>query len=117
MSLASMWVSPGDPVDLFTYNHKMTCETRLTLRHQRCLDRPIAVEYLICMFGNEECYTKGIMRLDFGGSLFEKHLVLEMIFGCIPASVELAGLALAAGMLTDILAGIYSAVRHDSISD
>jgi peptide/nickel transport system permease protein len=117
ISFAIMRFSPGDPVDLLTFNPKMTRAAREALRHQLCLDRPVAEQYIIWMFGNEECDTKGIIRLDFGDSLFEKRPVLDMIVERIPATVELTGLALAVGMLIGVSAGIYSAVKHGSLFD
>jgi peptide/nickel transport system permease protein len=117
ISFALMRLSPGDPVDLLTFNPKMTRAAREALRHQLCLDRPVAEQYIIWMFGNDECDTKGIIRLDFGDSLYEKRPVLSMIAERIPATVELTGLALAVGMLIGVSAGIYSAVKHGSLFD
>jgi len=117
ISFSLMRLSPGDPVDLLTFNPKMTRAAREQLRHQLCLDRPIAEQYIIWMFGNSECDTKGLIRLDFGDSLYEKRPVLDMIIERIPATVELTGLALAVGMLIGVSAGIYSAVQQGSIFD
>lgn len=117
ISFSLMRLSPGDPVDLLTFDPKMTRAARETLRHQLCLDRPVTEQYIIWMFGSDECDTKGIIRLDFGDSLYEKRPVLEMIAERIPATVELTGLALAVGMLIGVSAGIYSAVKHGSLFD
>jgi len=117
ISFALMRLSPGDPVDMMTFNPKMTRQARETLRHQLCLDRPLAEQYIIWMFGNEECDTSGIMRLDFGDSLYDKRPVIEMIAERIPATVELTGLALAVGLLVGVSAGIYSAVKQGTWFD
>jgi peptide/nickel transport system permease protein len=117
ISFALMRLSPGDPVDLLTFDPKMTPTARETLRRQLCLDRPVVEQYMIWMFGNAECDTKGIIRLDFGDSLYEKRPVLDMIVERIPATVELTGLALAFGMLIGVSVGIYSAVKQGTMAD
>ena len=117
ISFSLMRLSPGDPVDLLTFNPKMTPAVREQLRRQLCLDRPVVEQYIIWMFGNEECRTIVIVRLDFGDSLYEKRPVIDMIAERIPATVELTGLALAVGMLIGVSAGIYSAVRQGSWFD
>jgi peptide/nickel transport system permease protein len=117
ITFSIMRLSPGDPVDMLTFDPKMTRAARETLRHQLCLDRSIVEQYVIWMFGNEECGTDGIIRLDFGDSLYEKRPVLEMIVERIPATIELTGLALVVGLLIGVSAGIYSAVRQGSLFD
>jgi peptide/nickel transport system permease protein len=117
ISFVIMRLSPGDPIDLMTFNPKMTRTAREQLRHQLCLDRPIIEQYIIWMFGNTECDTNGIIRLDFGDSLYDKRPVLEMIIERIPATLELTGLALAVGLLIGVSAGIYSAFNQGSLFD
>jgi peptide/nickel transport system permease protein len=117
ISFSLMRLSPGDPVDLLTFNPKMTAAAREQLRHQLCLDRPLVQQYIIWLFGNSECRTDGIFRLDFGNSLYEKRPVIDMIAERIPATVELTGLALAVGLLVGVSAGIYSAVKQGSWFD
>ncbi len=117
ISFAIMRLSPGDPVDLMTFDPKMTRAARETLRSQLCLDRNLVEQYMIWMFGNEDCNTRGIIRLDFGKSLYESRPVLDMIAERIPATVELTGLALVVGLLVGVSAGIYSAVKHGSLFD
>jgi len=117
ITFSIMRLSPGDPVDMLTFDPKMTRAARETLRHQLCLDRSIVEQYMIWMFGNEDCGTDGIIRMDFGNSLYEKRPVLDMILERIPATVELTGLALIVGLLVGVSAGIYSAVKHGSLFD
>ncbi len=117
ISFSLMRLSPGDPVDLLTFNPKMTPAVREQLRRQLCLDRPVVEQYIIWLFGNSECKTGGLLRLDFGNSLYEKRPVIEMIAERIPATLELTGLALAVGLLVGVSAGIYSAVKQGSWFD
>lgn len=117
ISFSLMRLSPGDPVDLLTFNPKMTPAVREQLRRQLCLDRPVVEQYIIWLFGNSECRTGGLLRLDFGNSLYEKRPVIEMIAERIPATMELTGLALVVGLLVGVSAGIYSAVKQGSWFD
>lgn len=117
ISFALTRLAPGDPILLMTFDPNMTRSAREELRHQLCLDRPFVEQYFIWMFGSEECDTGGLLRGDFGDSLYEKRPVLDMIAERIPATIELTGTALVIGMLIGVSVGILSAVKRGSLFD
>lgn len=110
-------LAPGDPVLMMTFDPNMTLKARELLRHELCLDRSIPAQYFIWLIGNEECNTKGIIRGDFGNSLYNNRPALDMIMEKVPATLELTGTALAMGLLIGVGIGIYSAVRHGGAFD
>lgn len=117
ISFLLMRLAPGDPVLLMTFDPTMTREDRITLRRQLCLDRPLMEQYLIWMFGDEDCNTRGIIRGDFGDSFYTSRPVLDMIAERIPATLELTGTALALGLFIGVSVGILSAVKRGSLFD
>jgi peptide/nickel transport system permease protein len=111
-----------------TFDPKIKQETRDKIRHQLGLDRPIAVQYLIWLTGNdwlqwfgeevEDKYiTRGVLRLDFGKSYIEKRPATEMIVERIPATLTLNIAALIISYLFGLPVGVYSAVRQNGVFD
>ena len=117
ISFALTRLAPGDPVQLMTFDPKMTVKSREILRHQLCLDRSAVEQYFIWLLGNEECNTRGLIRGDFGDSLYDKRPALDMILERVPATLELTGTALLIGIVIGLGIGISSAVRHGTFFD
>jgi peptide/nickel transport system permease protein len=121
-------LAPGDPVAQMTFDPKIKAETREKMRHQLGLDRPIAVQYVIWLTGNdwlrwfgeeiEDKYiTRGVLRLDFGRSYIEKRPATKMIMERVPATVTLNIAALLISYLIGLPVGVYSAVKQNGTFD
>ncbi len=112
LSYFIMWAAPGDPVDIMTFSPGVKAEDRLALAQSLCLDRTFVEQYLIWMFGNEECSTGGLIRGDFGKSFRNGRPVLDLIVERVPATVELTVWALAIGVVLGLAIGVASAIWH-----
>lgn len=120
ISFAIMKAAPGDPVQLLTFaDPNSTAEDRARLARQLCLDRSLPEQYLIWLVGDftGECRQRGLLRGDFGTSIYDRRPVLEMIVERLPATLELTGIALAIGAVIGVTVGVLSAVRRGSLFD
>ncbi len=79
------------------------------MRHQLGLDQPIAVQ-----FGT---WLWGVLRLDFGTSLWTGEPVIEEVLIRLPLSLEVAILATIVSVLLAIPLGMLAAVRQDTWVD
>ena len=79
------------------------------MRHQLGLDQPIAVQ-----FGQ---WLWGVLRLDFGTSLWTGQPVIEEVLIRLPLSLEVAILATMVSVLIAIPLGMVAAVRQDTWTD
>jgi peptide/nickel transport system permease protein len=121
-------LAPGDPVMQMTFDPKIKPETRAKMRRQLGLDKPIAVQYVVWLLGNdwmqwfgeeidERAYTRGVLRLDFGKSYLEKRPATEMVLERVPATLTLNVTALLIAYAIGLPVGIYSAVRQNGPFD
>ena len=79
------------------------------MRHQLGLDQPLAVQ-----FGT---WLWGVLRLDFGTSLWTGQPVIEEVLIRLPLSLEVAILATIVSVLLAIPLGMLAAVRQDTWVD
>jgi len=79
------------------------------MRHQLGLDQPLAVQ-----FGT---WLWGVVRLDFGTSLWTGQPVIEEVLIRLPLSLEVAILATIVSVLLAIPLGMLAAVRQDTWVD
>jgi peptide/nickel transport system permease protein len=79
------------------------------LRHELGLDQPIAAQ-----FGE---WLWGVLRLDFGKSLWTGQPVIEEVLIRLPLSLEVAILATIVSVLIAIPLGMLAAVRQDTWLD
>jgi len=79
------------------------------MRHQLGLDQPLAVQ-----FGT---WLWGVLRLDFGTSLWTGQPVIDEVFIRLPLSLEVAILATIVSVLLAIPLGMIAAVRQDTWVD
>jgi peptide/nickel transport system permease protein len=121
-------LAPGDPVLQMTFNPRIKPETREAMRRQMGLDKPVAVQYVIWLLGNdwmqalgqevdEQALTKGALRLDFGRSYLERRPATEMILERVPATVQLNIAALLISYAVGVPIGVYAAVKQNSLFD
>lgn len=100
---------PGDPAEIFLGEQRSTPELLAQVRHDMGLDRPLYVQYLD--------YMGGVLRGDFGTSLFNNQPVLAQILDALPSTLELALSALVISTILGVSLGIVSALRHNTWVD
>jgi peptide/nickel transport system permease protein len=121
-------LAPGDPVMQLTFDPKIKAETREKMRRQLGLDKPIVVQYLIWLVGNdwmqwfgaeihEKALTRGVLRLDFGKSYLEKRPATKMILERVPATIQLNIAALLISYAVGLPVGVYSAIKQNGVFD
>ena len=107
-----MRVIPGDVTLLILggdQTGRIDPQQLAAMRHQLGLDQPIAVQ-----FGT---WLWGVLRLDFGKSLWTGQPVIEEVLIRLPLSLEVAILATIVSVLLAIPLGMIAAVRQDSWVD
>ena len=99
---------PGDPVGLAA-GPQATVEIREALRKQFGLDQPLPVQYAT--------YITGILRGDWGQSLYTRRGVIDSLRVYFPATLELtlAAVILATGV--GVPAGVISAMYRNRLPD
>jgi peptide/nickel transport system permease protein len=126
ISFMLMLATPGDPVDLITFNPSATPESTARLRRQLGLDQPPLLQYAYWLIGNDWTMVdldgdgrvdasgtrRGFLRGDLGNSLLQKRPVLELIAERVPATLQLTFTALLVGYAVGIPIGVFSAVNH-----
>jgi peptide/nickel transport system permease protein len=111
LSLLTFTVSrllPGDPVGLAA-GPQSTPEIREQLRRDFGLDQPLPVQYVN--------YVAGLLRGDWGQSLYSRRLVADDLRIFFPATLELTAVAILFAAALGIPAGIVSAVYRDRLPD
>ncbi len=98
----------GDPIRANYNVQELTQDQIVELRERMGLDEPFYVQY-----GH---WLQAVARGDFGLSYRQRLPVMQLILERVPATVELASLALLAGTLLGIALGVWSAVRPRSVS-
>jgi peptide/nickel transport system permease protein len=121
----------GDPLASFGGRRRIRSADRERLTRQLGLDKPIAVQYLIWLVGNdwmtvdldgdgtpdEYGTRKGIVRGDFGTSFMEKRPVLEIISERFTNTMILMLTTEVVVIIFSLIIGIYSAIRQYSVID
>jgi peptide/nickel transport system permease protein len=98
----------GDPVQLLL-SIEAKAEDAAILRTSLGLDRPLHIQYFI--------FLKGLLRLDFGNSLFIREPALQLVLERFPATIELTLAGMLAAVLISIPLGVIAAVRRYSLLD
>lgn len=140
-----MFLAPGNPAAQLGFDPELTVQQRRAMadamgvndpfhiQYARWLlgDAPIAVGPVTLWAGRElplfdrrgnqidtvQGTSGGVIRLDFGKSIVSKKPVMEIIWGVLPATLELGWLALAIGLVIGIPVGVYAAVKQGSLFD
>ncbi|HKS91325.1 MAG TPA: ABC transporter permease [Tepidiformaceae bacterium] len=99
----------GDPVQMMLPPEQTTPEQIVRLRHQLGLDRPVWVQYLR--------FLGGLASGDLGESYRYGTPVMPLITERIPATLELAGAAVAFAVVVGVPLGVLSAVKKDRAPD
>lgn len=99
---------PGDPAALIL-GSDATQEQLAALRTQLGLDRPLIVQYGI--------YLGDVVRLDFGQSYRLQQDSMQLVLERVPATVELAVVALTLSLAVGLPLGIAAALRANRLTD
>ena len=103
-----MRLLPGDPLIIYVAQtaelEAMPPEMLDELRKEFGLDKPIMVQYVN--------WLSGILRGDFGTSIFYREKVSRLLLERFPVTIHLGLLALIVGAIVGILAGLLAAVRR-----
>jgi peptide/nickel transport system permease protein len=102
-------LTPGDPVQIMIGDQRVEPEEIARLRAELGLDRPL-VERFFVFIGNA-------LQGNFGQSFFHRRPVIDVIAERLPATIELAVVALVIAIATAIPLGILAAVRRGSWID
>jgi peptide/nickel transport system permease protein len=85
-------------------------EEYAVVAHHWGLDKPLYVQYLV--------FVRNALRGDFGNSwLWQGYTVMSLVRDRLPATLELAGLALAISVLIALPIGVMAAVMKDTPID
>ncbi len=93
----------SDPIAVLA-GEDFTEEDRQVLARELGVDRPLVVQYL-SFLGN-------VARGDFGTSFVYNRPVLELILERLPATLEVAFMAMLIGLIIGIPLGVYSGLNH-----
>jgi len=121
----------GDPLATMGGRKVTRKEDRLRLARQLGLDKPIAVQYLYWLIGNDWAKTdmdgdgipetpgvrKGVLRGDFGLSLVNRKPVTQVIGERLPNTLLLMLTSEVLILVLALLIGIYSALNQYSVMD
>lgn len=127
-----LMMNMGDPIATMGGRRVTRSSDRERLRRQLGLDKPVAVQYLYWLIGNDwtridldgdgiaetQGKRKGVLRGDFGTSLVNRGKpVTEVIAERLPNTLLLMLVSEAVIIIGALLVGIYSALRQYSITD
>ncbi len=126
-----MMQNMGDPLATMGGRTMTRSEDRARLTRQLGLDKPIFVQYLYWLIGNDWTKTdldgdgiaetsgirKGVLRGDFGFSLVNRQPAMEIIMERLPNTLLLMLSAEVVIVFGSLLIGIYAALRQYSFVD
>jgi peptide/nickel transport system permease protein len=124
-------LAPGGPLAGHSRSRHVRPERAEMLKRQFGLDKPVAVQYVIWLIGNDwmkvdadgdgiaESYgeRRGILRGDFGFSFRTRQPVLDEILARLPNTVYLMSVTLIIVAIIAIPVGVISAVKQYSFFD
>lgn len=105
----TMRVLPGDPARLLLRDQGASPEQVAALRAQLGLDDPLPVQYLR--------YLSDVARGDLSTSFSMRRPVLDIILSRVPATVELAMVAVLLAVVIGVLAGTLAAMNAGKAID
>jgi peptide/nickel transport system permease protein len=127
--------APGGPLQFLEDDPKATSADSRRLAQLYGIDRPIFVQYIAWLAGEDwlpdnpawrsgQCLSdaekcgRGILRLDFGRSFhFKGESVIDLIVERMPATFLLAASSLVISVVVGIPAGIYAALNRGRLPD
>ncbi|MEW6094851.1 MAG: ABC transporter permease [Chloroflexota bacterium] len=126
-----MMQNMGDPLATMGGRTMTRSEDRARLTRQLGLDKPVIVQYLYWLIGNDWTkidldgdgvaetpgIRKGVLRGDFGYSLVNREPAMEVIMERLPNTLLLMLTAEVVILFGSLLIGIYAALRQYSLMD
>jgi peptide/nickel transport system permease protein len=108
---ATVRMIPGDIIDLMLSQNDISAGklSRDQLVSALGLDRPMWEQYLR--------WVGGVLRGDFGNSLWQNAPVGEFLAQRLPVTFELGLLAMIVALIVALPIGVYSAIRQDTAGD
>lgn len=124
-------LAPGGPLSGYGQSRRVPPERVAQLKRQLGLDKPLPVQYMIWLVGNDwmkvdtngdglpDAYgtRNGILRGDFGYSFRNRRPVLGEIAARVPNTIYLMSVTLVLALLLAIPIGVISAIRQYSMFD
>jgi len=124
-------LAPGGPLAGYGRTRRMKPEKREMLMRQFGLDKPLSVQYVVWLIGNDwmkvdadgdgivDSYgtRKGILRGDFGFSFRTRRPVLGEILDRLPNTIYLMSVTFVVVFILAIPIGVISAVKQYSLFD
>ena len=121
----------GDPLASFGGRRRIRSSDRERLTRQLGLDKPLAVQYVVWLVGNDwmdidmdgdglpesKGTRKGILRGDWGKSFMEKRPVTDLIAERLPNTLLLMLSCEVVIIVFSLVIGIYSALKQYSVTD
>lgn len=108
LTFALVRIVPGDPV-AYAAGPQATEEIKEKLRHEFGFDQPLPLQYFNIM--------AGLLRGDWGESLYTRRDVLGDLQTFFPATLELTAVAVIIATLLGLPAGVISAMYRDRMPD
>jgi peptide/nickel transport system permease protein len=103
-------LSPGDPIRFFVFGQRdITGEDIARLRHAYGLDKPIPLQYVDWLIA--------MLQLNFGQSFIYHQDAFQILLGRVPATLQLAVVALALQLLIGVPLGVVAALKRGTWSD
>lgn len=106
---ALLHAAPGGPLAIYLENPGVRPADLERLKVSLGLDRPVPVQYL--------AWLRGVFTGDWGFSFIDGRPVATRIVERLPATLELVGASLVAGLLAAVPAGVLSATRRGALPD
>ena len=100
-------LAPGGPASIMSMD--MTADQRAALIRRMGLDQPVPVRYV--------AWLGQAVRGDLGTSFLSNEPVAKRIGERLPATLQLAGLALGLSIVLGIPMGVMAALRRDTVTD
>jgi ABC-type dipeptide/oligopeptide/nickel transport system permease component len=122
---------PGDPVTIMLHESTVGTDAIEQMRRDLGLDQPLPLQYLYWLVGNDFVLLdsdrdgvpdtfgsrKGVLRGDFGRSIFKRAPVIDIIVDKFPRTLKLAMSVMLIAMPLGIIAGVIAAVRRETVFD
>ena len=102
-------LAPGDPVETLSGEHRLSSAAHGRMRHELGLDRPLPAQYL--------AFVAGAVSGNLGTSIYSRRPVAAELAAALPATLELAVLALLIAAVVGVSAGWMAARRRNAALD
>jgi ABC-type dipeptide/oligopeptide/nickel transport system permease component len=122
---------PGDPVTIMLHESTVGTDAIAQMRRDLGLDQPLPLQYIYWLVGNDFVQTdtngdgtpdeygtrKGVLRGDFGRSIFKRAPVIDIIIDKFPRTLKLATAVMLLALPVGVIAGVVAAVKRETIFD